>query len=71
MLSIAMAFTAAKRSFRDILLDLVGINFCICGISIDRGHPGDVFDVGNVPFERSPEVAISRRAAAGALVTIV
>ena len=32
---------------------------------------GDVFDVGNVPFERSPEAAISREAAAGALVAIV
>ena len=24
---------------------------------------GDVFDVGNVPFERSPEAAVSRGAA--------
>ena len=47
------------------MLDFVGINFRICGISIDPGHPGNVFDVGYVPFERSPE------AAAGALVTIV
>ena len=29
---------------------------------------GDVFDVGNVPFERSPEAAISCGAATGALV---
>ena len=32
---------------------------------------GDVFDVSNVPFERSPEAAISRGAAAGVLVAIV
>ena len=32
---------------------------------------GDVFDVGNVPFESSPEAVISRGAAAGALVAIV
>ena len=31
----------------------------------------DVFDVGNVPFERSPQAAISRGAAAGASVAIV
>ena len=53
------------------MLDLVGINFRICRISIDRGYPGDVFDVGYVPFERSPEAAISRGAATGALVAIV
>ena len=54
-----MAFVAAKRSLEDVLLDLVGINFRICGISIDPGHPRDVFDVGYVQFERSPEAAIS------------
>ena len=70
MPSIAASFVAAKV-FRDILLDLVGVHFCICGISIDPGHPGDVFDVGYMPFERSPEAAISRGAAAGALVVIV
>ena len=53
------------------MLDFVGINFRICGISIDPGHPGDVFDVGYVPFERSPEAARSRGAAAGASVAIV
>ena len=53
------------------MLDLVGINFRICGISIDPGHPGDVVDVGNMPFERSLEAAISRGAAAGALVVIM
>ena len=34
-----------KEVFRDVLLHFVGINFRICGISIDSGHPGDVFDV--------------------------
>ena len=54
---------SSKKKFFEMLLDLVGINFRICGISIDPGHPGDVFDVGNVPFERSPEAAISCGAA--------
>ena len=40
-----------KDVFRDVLLDLVGIHFRICGNLIDPGHPGNVFDVGNVPFE--------------------
>ena len=72
MPSIATSFVAAKRSFLDVLLDLVGINFRICGISIDSGHPGNVFDVGNVSFERSPEAAISISCdRAGALVAIV
>ena len=53
------------------MLDLVGINFRICGISIDPGHPGDVVDVGNVPFKQSPEAAIRRGAAGGASVAIV
>ena len=53
------------------MLDFIGINFRICGISIDPGHPSDVFDVGYVPFERSPEAAISRGAAAKASVAIV
>ena len=53
------------------MLDLVGINFRICGISIDPGHPGDVVDVGNMLFERSPEAAISCEAASGASVAIV
>ena len=57
MPSIAAAFIAGKRSFSRRLLDFVGINFRICGISIDPGHPGDVFDVGYVLFERSPEAA--------------
>ena len=61
MPSIAALFEAAKRSFRDVLLDLVGIHFRICGFSIDPGHLGDVFDVGCVTFERSPEAAISHR----------
>ena len=38
MSTIAASFIAAKRRFRDDLLDLVGINFCICEISIDPGH---------------------------------
>ena len=53
------------------MLDLIGIHFRICGISIGSGHPGDVFDVRYVPFERSPEAAISREATGGASVTIV
>ena len=51
----------AKMCFREVLLDLVGINFRNCGMSIDPGHrqatAGDVFDIGNVPFERSPSAA--------------
>ena len=39
-----------KKKFRVVLLDFVGINFHICGILVDPGHPGDVFDVGYVPF---------------------
>ena len=61
MPSIAASFVAAKRVFLDVLLDLVGIHFRICGISIDPGHPGDVIDVGYVPFERSPEAANQSR----------
>ena len=57
---IAAAFVAAKEVFKDVLLYLVCINFRICGISIDPGHPGDVFDVGYVPFERSPKAANCR-----------
>ena len=61
-----------KKNFvGDVLLDFVGINFRICGISIDAGHPGDVFDVGYMPFERSPEAARSHGAAAGASGAIV
>ena len=71
MPSVAASFVAAKRSFSRRFVYLIGINFRICGISIDPGHPGDVFDVGYVPFERSPEVTISRGAAAGASVAIV
>ena len=53
------------------MLDLIGINFRNCGISIDPGIADDVFDVGNVPFERSPEAAVSHGAATGALVAIL
>ena len=63
--------TSKKKVFRDVLLDLVGINFRICGISIDPCHPSDVFDVGYVSLERYPEAAINRGAAAGASVAIV
>ena len=62
---------AQCRQLRDGLLDLVGINFRICGLSIETGHPGDVSDVGYVPFEGSPEAAISGGAAARELVAIV
>ena len=60
-----------NKFFGDVLLDLVGINFRICGISIDPGHHRRYFYVGNVPFERSPKAAIGRGATAGALVEIV
>ena len=56
MPSIAASFVA-KEVFRDVLLDFVGINFRVCRISIDPGHPSHVFDVGYVPFEPSPEAA--------------
>ena len=63
---IAANYTA-NDVFREVLLDLVGINFRNCGTSIDPGHrrtaAGDVFDVGNVLFERSPSATISRGAA--------
>ena len=55
-----------KEVFQDALL---GHTFR--GISIDPGHRRRYFDVGNVPFERSPEAVISRGADAGALVAIV
>ena len=42
-----------KDVFREVLLDLVGINFGNCGISIDSDHAGDVFDVGFVLFEQN------------------
>ena len=52
-----------KDVFREVLLDLVGISFDICDISINpQGYlviASDVLDVGNMPFERSPEAAIS------------
>ena len=60
-----------KKFFWDVLLDLIGIHFRIRVISIDSGHPGDVFDVGYVPFEQSPEAAISRGADVEASVAIV
>ena len=57
--------------FREVLLDLVGINFRNCGTSIGpdlrQAAAGDDFDVGNVPFEWSLSAAVSR----GALVTIL
>ena len=71
MSSIAASFVAAKYFVQDVLPDLVGINFRICGILIDPGHPGDVCDVGYVLFEPSSKAAINRGAAAGALVAIV
>ena len=52
---IVAAFVAEKEVFRDVLLDFIGMNFRISGISIDPGHSGDVFEVGYVPFERSSE----------------
>ena len=51
--------------FEEVLLDLVDIYFRNCETSIDPGHrrttAGDAFDVGNVPFERSPSAAESPR----------
>ena len=52
--------SSKKEVFLDALLDLVGINLHICGISIDLVIASDVFHFGNVPFELSPEAAISR-----------
>ena len=49
----------AKRCFREVLLDLVGINFHNYGISIDPVITGDVSDVCYVPFERPPEAALA------------
>ena len=69
--NLGVVHSSKNKFFWDVLLDLVGINFRICGISIVPGHRGDVFDVGNVLLERSPEAAISREVAAGALVAIV
>ena len=59
--------------FREVLLDLAGIHFRNCGTSIDPGHrraaTGDVFNVGNVLFERSPTAAVSRGVLVGILLT--
>ena len=63
--------SSKNEVFRDVLLHLVGINFRICGISIDPDHPGDVFYISYVLFERSPEAVISRGVAARALVAIM
>ena len=55
---IVAASLQQKDVVREVLLDLVGINFRNCRTTIDPGHhradTGDVFDVGNVPFEQSP-----------------
>ena len=58
--------SSKKDAFRDALLDLVFADFRLILFIA-----GDVFDVGNVLFERSPKAAISRGAAAGASVAIV
>ena len=71
MPSIAVSFVAAKEVFRDVLLDLVGIIFVFAEFRSILIIPGDLFDVGYVPFEPSPEAGISREAAAGALVAIL
>ena len=56
--NIMVASEQQKNVFREVLLDLVGINFGNCVILIDPyGYlviTSDVFDVGYVPFERSP-----------------
>ena len=49
-----------KAVFREVLLDLIDMNFGICkyfNLSL-----GDVFDVGYVPLKQSPEAAVSRGA---------
>ena len=50
-----------KEVFRKVLLDFVGINFRVCGISIDPGHPGDVFYIGYLSdlsdLQKPPEAA--------------
>ena len=58
MLSIAASFVAAKRSRHNFLVFVEFRSILV--------FTGDVFDVGYVPFERSPEAANSRGAAAGA-----
>ena len=54
---VIMAIYQQKDVFREILLDLVGINFRNCRTIINPGHrraaADYVFDVGNVAFERS------------------
>ena len=51
---IAATYTTKRR---EILLDLIGIDFRNCGTSNDPGHrraaTGDILDIGSVPFERS------------------
>ena len=60
-----------KDIFQEVLPDLVGIHFGNCKISID--HWGylviaeDVLNVGYVPFERSPEAAVSHEASVAIL----
>ena len=66
MPSIAVSFVETKRRFAWFRRH----TFSYLRILIDPGHPGDVFDIDYVPFERFMEAAISRGAAAGALVTI-
>ena len=53
------------------MLDIVGINCVFAEFRSILVIADDVFDVGNVPFERSPEAAISRGVAAGASIAIV
>ena len=58
----------AKYVFREVLIDLVGIIIVIAELRSILVIADDVFDIGNVPFDRSPE-AVSHRA--GALVSIL
>ena len=60
-----------KKFFEKLCLISKAYNFVFAEFRSILVIAGDVFDVSNVPFERSPEVAISGGAASGALVAIV
>ena len=62
---------SSKKVFRYVLLDLVGIHFRICGISIDPGHPGDVLTSATRHLSDLRNPPTSHGAAAGASVAIV
>ena len=67
----AIVRSSKKEVFWDILLDLVCINFRICGISINPGHPSDVLTLVTCRLSDLRKPPTSRGAAAGVSVTIV